>query len=92
MHRLSLVNTIALGIIGALTTTVFGMYVAQIAYILKDGPGFGHVNLLKDQGIIAITLAAVYLVTTIYAAAIGFISLLKARTLVGFNVLAADPY
>lgn len=84
MHKLSGVNLIATGLVAALVATEFGMYVAQIAFLLEDNSLYGHSDLQRNQYRIILALLSLYLVTTIYAGAIGFVSLIKTRSVVRF--------
>lgn len=78
IHKLSPVNTVAMALIGALTTAAFGIYVAYIAYLLNDG--FVQSDLEQHGFEVGLAYDALYLVTIIFAAFLGLIVLIKERS------------
>jgi hypothetical protein len=78
LHKLSPLNIVGIVLLGALTTAGFGMFVASIAYLLKDG--FSHSDLTKYSAEVSLAYDSLYLVTVIFAAFIGVVVLIKERS------------
>jgi len=83
IHKLSGLNIAAVILVALLTISSFGIYVAKYAYIFMDGPyaPYDHGNLEKSSYEVTIAYESLLLVAVIYGAIIGFITLVKERSL-----------